>query len=148
MTYKEGRNMEQIGDVYKVNDDNTAVVLITRTSACGENCASCPGGCKNTRSFFTVKNTIGAKAGDKVKIYMPDGLFLGLSFLAYILPVILTIAVCVIVDYFYYNNIYTSAFGLFTLLFVFFIMRLFDKKIKNKASCEIIKIIKSGKKDE
>ena len=54
--------MENKGFVLKAVDDSVVIVL-KRSSACGGNCKSCAG-CENTPFTFTIKNDIGAKPGD------------------------------------------------------------------------------------
>lgn len=58
-------------------DGTRAEVTVLRHSACGENCASCKGGCAPTKTVITAENTAGAKPGDKVLMEMSDKKALG-----------------------------------------------------------------------
>lgn len=83
--------MDQIGQVVELQGRN-AVVRVRRTSACGENCASCGGGCTPTSTTLKAVNGLDAKVGDMVKVEMSSGAFLLLAFIGYILPIIIAIA--------------------------------------------------------
>lgn len=82
--------MRQTGIVEEVRG-NTATVKIIRSSACGENCASC-GLCQNKEMLAEAKNTANAAAGDTVIIETADNRVMGAAFLAYILPLIAMLA--------------------------------------------------------
>ena len=75
--------MEKTGTVLRIKN-NEAEIVITRDSACGENCAAC-GICKNAKeTTITVKNSIGLKKGDSVKLITDDKSFLLRSAAAYL----------------------------------------------------------------
>ncbi len=74
-----------------------AIVKISKSSACGHNCASCKA-CSNPSYEISVINKIGAKVGDKVLIETKTSKVLFVSFLLYILPVILLILGAVILE--------------------------------------------------
>ena len=67
---------------------NQATVKISKSSACGHDCASCKA-CSNPSYEISVINKIGANAGDKVLIETRTSSVLFASFLLYILPVCL-----------------------------------------------------------
>lgn len=62
-------------------------VSVLRQSACGENCAHCKGGCTPTDTIITAENTVGAKAGDRVMLEIPDKTGIKAAALAYLLPI-------------------------------------------------------------
>ncbi len=63
-------------------------VAVLRQSACGENCAHCKGGCTPSDTIITAENTVGAKAGDKVILEIPDRTGIKAAALVYMLPII------------------------------------------------------------
>lgn len=75
--------MDAIGIVEAIEKDKIRV-KIPRKSACGENCASC-GMCNMKDAEITVKNTVGAKTGDRVRLVASDGAFLKRAALGYLL---------------------------------------------------------------
>lgn len=107
-----------------------AIVKISKSSACGHDCASCKA-CSNPSYEISVINKIGAKVGDKVLIETKTSKVLFASFLLYILPVVLLILGAVILE--------ENPTGLWNV-FVFIplvlvwllIIRLTNKKLKIK----------------
>ncbi len=77
------------GIVVSVCQDE-AIVKISKSSACGHDCASC-GACSNPTYEMPVKNPVGAVPGDKVAIESKTSKILGISFLLYMLPVFMLI---------------------------------------------------------
>ena len=67
-----------------------ARVKISKSSACGHDCASC-GACSNPCYEITVANPVGALPGDRVVIETVSSQILGLSFVLYMLPVFVLI---------------------------------------------------------
>lgn len=74
--------------VVRRESDGLCEVIVRRKTACGDNCASCGGACKMNFQSVTVKNPIGAKAGDGVIIEMDSKKVLISAFLVYILPIL------------------------------------------------------------
>ena len=134
--------MERIATVISA-DRQTALVQIRRTSACGENCAACQASCKKTRHTAQVKNTVGAKEGQRVKVEMEGRSLIFLSFLAYIVPLlalILGYAICFVL---LHNEVWADVSGLASLVLSFLVLRMVDKRIEKsgKYQSEITKII-------
>lgn len=78
--------MTGVGTVVKLQGD-TAVVKVPRASACGHDCGECSL-CDNPDIDAVVKNPIGAKIGDTVRISQSTSKILFSAFLIYILPII------------------------------------------------------------
>lgn len=123
--------MKQIGIVEKTEND-IAVVRIKRASACGENCASCKGGCTPTEQTVTAKNTVGAKTGDNVIISLETHDVLFAAFLVYILPLIVLFAVYMICTVLKKSEVTAAVCGVFAMLFSLIAARIFDRKTENK----------------
>lgn len=82
--------MRNIGLVVKTDGD-FATVKIARKSACGENCASCKGGCNLSETLISALNEIKAQDGDKVVTEIDDKTALFATLIAYMLPVMAAI---------------------------------------------------------
>lgn len=135
--------MEQIGEIVELRG-NRAVVRIYRASSCGENCASCSGGCKPTTTMIEAHNTASANVGDTVKLEMNSASFLLLAFIGYILPILICIATYFVVDKFTGNTLLADLSAIFSLIAVLLIFFLFDKlpRKSTRFSSRIIKILK------
>lgn len=135
--------MLQTGIVKKISK-NAAEIEITRSSACGDSCASC-GLCPGRTASVEASNGVGAKIGDTVIIDMADKNVIGAAFLVYIVPVII-----LIIGYFAGEAIFNSetsgiitGFLLMALTFTAIIFT--DKKRKSKYTPRIVKIACEGK---
>lgn len=80
--------MNQKGTVIQI-EQNKALVVIPRASACGEHCASCSGGCQGKGHAVWLENTIGANIGDRVLLSAPTSSVLLSSLFVYFLPLLL-----------------------------------------------------------
>lgn len=134
--------MERIATVISA-DRQTALVQIRRASACGENCAACSANCKKTRHTAQVKNTAGAKEGQRVKVEMEGRSLVFLSFLAYIVPLLALILGYAVSFALLRNEIWADVIGLLCLVLSFLILRQVDKRIEKsgKYQSEITKIL-------
>lgn len=122
-----------------------ARVEITRSSACGDNCASC-GLCPGRSATVEAENRQGAITGDTVIIDMADKKVLGAAFLVYIVPLIALIA-----GYFAANAVFGSEalgiiFGFALMLLTFALLMLADKRIKHCYTPHITQIVCSEKR--
>ena len=82
--------MLEVGYVESVNERRgTAKVVFDRKSAC-DKCRMClTASGEKMKVYVEVKNTLGAKEGDKVGVSMSDRFVLRAAFIVYLLPVIL-----------------------------------------------------------
>ena len=137
--------MEQIGEVIELRGKK-ALVRIHRASACGENCASCEGGCKPTSSITEAVNDISATVGDTVKIEMNSLSYMALAFIGYILPLIICIATYFIVQKFTDNVVIADASAIGSLIGVLVLFYIIDKlpffRRNTRFSTKIVKVIR------
>ena len=135
--------MEQIGEVVELREKR-ALVRIHRASSCGENCAQCSGGCKPTSSVVEAENSAGASVGDTVKIEMKSLSFLLLSFIGYILPIIICICTYFVVKSVTDNVVVADAAAVISIIFVLALFFLVDKLPRKRSlfTSKIVKIIK------
>lgn len=80
--------MTEIGYVASIHGEYASVVF-QRRSGCGENCAHCKAGCEVSSVTTDIKNTLGAKRGDKVKVEMNQKAFNTMLLWVYIFPLIM-----------------------------------------------------------
>ncbi len=83
--------MDNLGMV-AYTEGGFAYVNFKRQSSCGDNCASCSGNCELTSHLVRVENNLGAKKGDLVELALTTTDFLKMSFLLYMVPLIVLIA--------------------------------------------------------
>ena len=115
---------------------NEATVKISKSSACGHDCASCKA-CSNPSYEISVINKIGANVGDKVLIETKTSRVLFASFLLYILPVFLLITGAIICEEKPMGLWSIFVFGSIALVWLL-IIKLTNKKLKIKN--EIVKV--------
>lgn len=135
--------MEQIGEVVELRGKK-ALVRIQRTSACGENCTECQGGCKPTSAVTEATNGISAKVGDTVKIQMNSLAYISLAFIGYIFPILVCIATYFVVKLFTDNTVIADTAAIGSLIAVLIIFYIVDKLPKKSTvfSTRIIKILR------
>lgn len=132
--------------IYRGNDEllSAAEVEITRSSSCGDNCASC-GLCPGQTSRVFAINDANAAVGDEVMIEMSDKKVLGAAFLVYIVPII-----TLIIGYFISHAIFNSEAlailtgFLFMVITLIVIMRI-DRKNKRRYTPRIVRVITEDK---
>lgn len=136
--------MENIGLVKSVKE-NIATVEVRRASACGENCASCKGGCAPTNHYITATNEVDASAGQYVKLEMENKHVLGAAFLVYIVPlagmilgILLGIVAVENLGYAASKEFIGFAVGLLFLMIFYFVISAIDKKIKQSKKMEVV----------
>jgi len=136
--------MENIG-IVKQTKDNEAVVEIQRTSACGESCASCKGGCIPTKKYVEAINLPGAKVGQRVKIELQTVKVLSAAIIMYLLPLLSTfigVLLGIWAGGYMGDGSNQEAVGIVTgMIFLglsFFGIRIWDRSRKNREKVEIV----------
>lgn len=131
--------MQQTG-IVKETKHGVASVMITRSSACGESCASC-GLCPGQTAVVEAQNGVNAAAGDTVIIDMPDKKVLGAAFLVYIVPLIFLIAGYFLGGVIFKTEAMSIVSGLFLMALSFLIIAASDRKIKKHCTHRIERIV-------
>lgn len=133
--------MDQIGYVVSLSEEY-AIVDVRRTSACGDKCGSCKGGCHVPAVRVKIKNRLNAKPGDYVEISMETKSIMKSAFVAYIIPLFMLIIGIGIGVYFSkylgINNseLFGLGLGVIFLTISFFILKIIDNRVKEKNSLE------------
>lgn len=115
-------------------DNKKARVAFIRSSACGGGCDSC-GGCETSEIFVDLPNTINAKVGDEVRVRSKASKIFFLSFLTYIIPLVVLVgSIAASYSYFKgagYDNYELLSFGVGLLSFLVsaIFLRFLDKKV-------------------
>ena len=132
--------MREVGFVDEVNGE-FAIVRVAKKSACGENCASCKGGCTPGERKIKVKNTISAKVGEKVILEMTESKVLSAAFLAYILPIIIFFVGFFVGDRMFSHELASVGIGVVFAGVGFWVIYLFNKKAEEKYLAEIVDVL-------
>ena len=135
--------MDQIGQVVELQG-KSAVVRVRRTSACGENCASCGGECFPTSTTLKAVNGLNAKVGDMVKVEMSSGAFVLLAFIGYILPILIAIGAYIVARQLSSDTLMadiSAVVALVLTLVAFFVLDKLPKK-STRFSSRIIRILR------
>ena len=130
--------MKETGIVKDVSGEFCHVV-VRRKSACGENCASCGGGCKLQNQICLVKNTKNAKPGDKVEIEIDTIMVLKTAFLVYLLPIIVFIFTYFALSKL--SELIAAVISISAMLSVFVLLFIADKKKKHEYISHISQIL-------
>ena len=130
--------MRETGIVREVSGD-FCKVGVKRSSACGDNCATCSAACKQKEAICTAKNTVGAKVGQRVIIEINTEKVLKSAFLVYILPIFVLIGVYLAADSF--KIPYPAIFAFASMIGVFAVLFLRDRRMKEEFISEVLEIL-------
>lgn len=135
--------MDQIGQVVELRG-KSAIVRVRRTSACGENCSNCSGGCSPTSATLKAVNGLNAKVGDMVKVEMSQGAYVLLAFIGYILPILIAIGAYFAADYLFSDSLIADISAVAALLLTIAVFYVLDKlpKKSTRFSSRIIRILR------
>lgn len=141
--------MEKIGQIIST-DGKIAIVEVKRSSACGEKCGSCSGGCSSTGIYVDAENRINGKQGQLVKIEIETKTIMKAAFLAYTLPLIMLVIGVVSGSYVHgflglsiSTEVFSFLFGLALMLIAYGVVKFFDIAYasQNKIEYTITKIL-------
>lgn len=116
-------------------------VIIKRKTACGENCASCKGGCEVKNQVCISQNVIGAKTGDRVLIEMDSARVLKSAFLVYILPILAFLTAFTVASENGGGNFVSAVWGLAGALLVFVCVGVYSARHKKDYLSRVVEII-------
>lgn len=132
--------MKQVGKVISI-DDGYAVLLVAKTSMCGENCASCKGGCRPTSQKVVARigqDAAEVKVGDMAVLEMEDKKVLMGAVMVYLLPLLAMFIGYFVADSISHHELISIISALGASVFVFFSAKLFDNALKNNKKYEIV----------
>ena len=132
--------MKQTGIVEAVNGSDVKV-RVKRSSACGDNCASCGLGCGGREIVVTAENKAGAKKGDTVEIEMKSSKILGAAAWVYMIPVIFFIIGDIIFNSIFHNELIAAAGGLGTMAAIYIAIIVINRKNKDKYRLIVEKVV-------
>lgn len=141
--------MEQMGRVVSTSS-KYAKIQVVRSSACGDKCGSCKGGCAKTSTYIQVENTVNAQPSQFVMIKIDTKTVMGAAFLAYTLPLIMLLIGMATGAFIFSKLDLTIPFELFIfiigmvfMILAFGIVRYIDSRYKSqeKIKYRIAKII-------
>lgn len=119
--------MQVLGRVVEV-ENNIAYVTLLRTSACGGNCKSCGGSCESTQHTIQTINSIDAKVGEIVEVFMDDKTGLKASAILYLIP-LLGFTLFIFLGYILeLKDTWTFLLGIVGMFFSYLIVHFIDKK--------------------
>lgn len=127
------------GTVKKTNK-GIAETEITRSTACGDSCASC-GLCPGRSMTVNADNTIGAAEGDAVLLSMSDKKVLGAAFLVYVIPVIMLIIGYAAGRALFKNESGAIGTGFALMVLSFAAIAVIDRRVKQHYMPKIIKVV-------
>lgn len=127
--------MREIGVVQNIFGEYADVAIVRKT-ACGENCASCSGGCTPGEQIIRARNTAFAKKGDRVVLEMQTGKVVKAAFWVYILPIICLVAGTIIGQEFFGNEWTGILTGIGCMLVCFLVIHFLDAR--NKDNYEVV----------
>lgn len=133
--------MKEVGVVEGIDRDFVRVRIIKK-SACGENCASCKGGCVPTERIISAKGIVPCKAGDKVILEMKSERVIAAAFLVYIIPLLSLFLGYFLGDYIFKSEGSAVISGIMLMAASIILLRIFDKKSKDKFMARITEILK------
>ena len=90
--------MTQDAIVTKLLPNSMAEVVVTRSTACGNNCGSCESCIYQSELRAVAKNSIGAKPGQRVVISSRTSRVFSVAMMTYIMPMILLVFGFVLAD--------------------------------------------------
>ncbi|NLJ78410.1 MAG: SoxR reducing system RseC family protein [Tissierellia bacterium] len=140
--------MDQIGYVRKTMN-NIAEVEVKRISGCGTGCSSCGGSCNVPSIIVNIENSIDASEGDFVEIKAKPKHIIKYALIIYMIPfIMLILGISFGISFFQSQGIenyetYAFMVGLLFLIIAFGIVRIIDRRIKdrNETVMEMIRIL-------
>ncbi len=118
--------MLEIGKVAKIEEDK-AVVNLSAGGYC-DKCRICLFDDKGQRTL-RADNKMGAKIGDRVEVFIPDGMISRSSFLIFILPIITFLIGYSFAWFFSHSDVLSVISGAVTFVLTFYALFIYEKKL-------------------
>ncbi|MDD5454229.1 MAG: SoxR reducing system RseC family protein [Candidatus Ratteibacteria bacterium] len=118
--------MLETGIVAKI-EDGKAIVSLAAGAYC-DKCRICLFDDKGQRTL-RANNDIGAKIGDRVEVFIPDGMISKSSFLIFILPIITFLIGYSFAWFFSRSDVLSVISGAITFVLTFYALFIYEKKI-------------------
>ncbi len=141
--------MKQNG--YVIREDGIMLTIqVIRTTACGDKCGNCSGGCDKRVIDIEVENTLCATCGDVVEIEPDASTIISAAFIIYIIPLgMLILSMGLLIYLFDYlgiilNELISLTVGLSFMALGYYVIHVVDKKSSEgrKSIFKMSKIIK------
>ena len=130
--------MTQEAVVVRTNDNGTAEVAVTRTTACGGNCGNCES-CVFQNEIKTIaENPVGAVKGQRVVIESKTSTVFRAAVLVYLFPILMFLCGYAISYALGASEGLCVCSSFAALIISAFVIVLVQNRIKNKISYEII----------
>lgn len=131
--------MEKVGLVLNT-EDKYANISVQRPSGCGDNCGSCSANCDSSKIVINLKNDIGAKKGDLVKIKSSSRKVYRYALVIYLIPLVMFIMGILIGVKKFASELSGFLLGVGFLIISLFIIKIIDNKLKGLTE-EIITMV-------
>jgi len=118
--------MFETGKVAKIEEDKAVVNL-----SAGEYCDKCRI-CvfdDGAQPSLRVDNNIGAKIGDRVEVFIPDGMISKSSFAVFVLPIMTFLIGYFFAWFFSRSEILSAISGIITFVLTFYALFIYEKKL-------------------
>lgn len=124
--------MTKFGYVSKIEKGQTYVITECE-SACGHDCSTCSSECRSCLRECLAVNDIGAKTGDRVEMSVDDAKIVMLSFVVYMLPLLVFFGTWILCDYLWNDKLINAlAVILLIIIWIVFLVKYNKKGVINK----------------
>ncbi len=140
--------MLETGKVIKIEGDKTIINLSTGKHC--DKCRICIVGNGGQRTLI-VGNNIGAKIGDRVEVFIPDGMISKSSFSVFILPIMAFLVGYFFAWFFSRSETLSVVAGAITFVLTFYALFIYEKKLsqfKKDTLPYILRVLEHGKNKE
>jgi Positive regulator of sigma E activity len=132
----------EVANVKKVYGDYM-ITAVLYSFYCDSDCEHCSEKCIETTKILRVKNTVGAKEGDRVILCMPNRMAFFISLLVFVAPCFLLMSLFMFTQIFV-SPIIFLLIGIFALTVCLLFLKIMDGILEKTGKCKIsaVKILK------
>ena len=135
--------LRTIGTVTELNGD-TATIVFKRSKACGDCHACIMFGSDQAQT--ELKNTLGAKVGDRVSVELHSGSVMKASLIMYGIPIVALLAGAIAGSFI--SNLFTAILGISAAALALLAIRLFEPRLKKRGEFNPVMIEIVGHAEE